>query len=196
VAQNGGRSCINASSIFVPSLGDKIADALGKRLAEIKPMSATSDSAVLSAFANPKFAEFIDATIEQGLREPGVVEVTAKYRTGARAQTKDGARFLLPTVVRCQTVGHPLACTEFLFPFVSVVEMPQRDMITKMGKSLVVTAITKDDVLIDELLRCKDVARVNLGPVPTSRVEWNQPHEGNLFEFLYERRAIQRADGW
>ncbi|MEE9127657.1 MAG: aldehyde dehydrogenase family protein [Planctomycetota bacterium] len=196
VAQNGGRSCINASSIFVPSLGDEIADALGRRLAEIEPMSATDDKAVLSAFANPKFAEFIDASIEQGLKEPGAVDVTAKFRAGARGQTLDGAQFLLPTVVRCQTVEHPLACTEFLFPFVRVVEMPQRDMVTKMGKSLVVTAITKDDALIDELLRSKDVARVNLGPVPTSRVEWDQPHEGNLFEFLYERRAIQRADGW
>ena len=159
-------------------------------------MSAADDKAVLSAFASPKFAEFIDASIEQGLKEPGAVDVTAKFRAGARGQTLDGAQFLLPTVVRCQTVEHPLACTEFLFPFVSVVEMPQRDMVTKMGKSLVVTAITKDDALIDELLRSKDVARVNLGPVPTSRVEWDQPHEGNLFEFLYERRAIQRADGW
>ena len=201
VAQNGGRSCINASSIFVPSLGDEIADALGRRLAEIEPMSATDDKAVWSAFANPKFAEFIDASIEQGLKEPGAVDVTAKFRAGARGQTLDGAQFVLPTVVRCQTVEHPLAPesdevrareTEKT----ELVEMPQRDMVTKMGKSLVVTAITKDDALIDELLRSKDVARVNLGPVPTSRVEWDQPHEGNLFEFLYERRAIQRADGW
>ncbi|MHC4079493.1 MAG: aldehyde dehydrogenase family protein, partial [Planctomycetota bacterium] len=90
----------------------------------------------------------------------------------------------------------PLAHTEFLFPFVSVVEMPQRDMVQKMGRSLVVTAITKDEAFIEELVRSKDVGRVNLGPVPTSRVEWNQPHEGNLFEFLYERRAIQRAPDW
>jgi hypothetical protein len=23
------------------------------------------------------------------------------------------------------------------------------------------------------------------------RVQWEQPHEGNLFEFLYRRRALQ-----
>jgi hypothetical protein len=196
VAQNGGRSCINASSIFVPSLGDEVADALARRLAEIEPRSATDDQAVLSAFANPKFAEFVDVAVENGLQTPGAEDVTAKYRKGPRAQVVDGARFLLPTVVRCATVEHPLAHTEFLFPFVSVVEMPPRDMIQKMGRSLVVTAITKDEALIDELVRSKDVGRVNLGPVPTSRVEWNQPHEGNLFEFLYERRAIQRAPDW
>jgi len=26
--------------------------------------------------------------------------------------------------------------------------------------------------------------------VPTGRVEWDQPHEGNLFEHLYRRRAL------
>ena len=25
----------------------------------------------------------------------------------------------------------------------------------------------------------------------TNHVEWDQPHEGNLFEFLYKRRSIQ-----
>jgi hypothetical protein len=29
--------------------------------------------------------------------------------------------------------------------------------------------------------------------MPTCQVQWEQPHEGNLFEFLYHRRAIQRA---
>lgn len=196
VVANGGRSCINASSIFVPSSGDEIADALAQRLAEVLPCKADDDRAVLSAFANPKFAEFIDKTIESGLQETGAEEVTAKYRGAERLRLLDGATYLLPTVVRCQGVEHPLARTEFLFPFVSVVELPQKDMVQKMGRSLVVTAITKDQSFIDQLVQSKDVDRVNLGPVPTSKVEWDQPHEGNLFEFLYERRAIQRADGW
>ena len=38
-----------------------------------------------------------------------------------------------------------------------------------------------------------DVGRLNLGAVPTTQVSWNQPHEGNLFEHLYARRAFQRA---
>ena len=46
------------------------------------------------------------------------------------------------------------------------------------------------------LTASSDIHRLNLGPVPTSRVEWDQPHEGNLFEFLYARRALQRARDW
>ena len=45
----------------------------------------------------------------------------------------------------------------------------------------------------DQLIASPWIERLNLGPLPTSRVQWDQPHEGNLFEFLYRRRAIQRA---
>jgi hypothetical protein len=37
------------------------------------------------------------------------------------------------------------------------------------------------------------VDRLNLGPIPTNQIVWDQPHEGNLFEHLYGRRAIQRT---
>jgi hypothetical protein len=196
VADNGGRSCINASSILVPSHADEIADALASALAEIEPLPAEDDKARISSFANPKFAEFIDATITTALDEGGAEDVTAKYRTAPRAQTRDGAQFLLPTVVRCSSIEHPLARTEFLFPFVSVVNIPQEEMIESMGQSLVVTAITRDPKLVDQLVTSREIDRLNLGPIPTSHVEWDQPHEGNLFEFLYARRAIQRAEGW
>ena len=29
--------------------------------------------------------------------------------------------------------------------------------------------------------------------LPTNRIGWDQPHEGNLFDHLYGRRAIQRV---
>ena len=39
------------------------------------------------------------------------------------------------------------------------------------------------------MMACDDVDRLNIGPVPTFKLSWDQPHEGNLFEFLYRRRA-------
>jgi hypothetical protein len=196
VADNGGRSCINASSIVVPSHGDEIADALARELARIVPQDPAADGARLSAFANPKFAELIDGMIERGLATPGAEDVTARHRDGPRLCERDGARYLLPTVVRCDSLEHPLGNTEFLFPFASVVVVPHAELAGKIGPSLVVTAITRDRDLVDALVRSPDVGRLNHGPVPTSHVEWDQPHEGNLFEFLFARRAFQRADGW
>lgn len=196
VADNGGRSCINASTILVTAHGDQIAAALAEQLAEREPCEPADEAATLSAFANPKFAEFIDATIEEGLASGGAQDVSARFRDGPRTRTLGGAQYLLPTVIRCDDIAHPLARTEFLFPFTSVVETTADRMVEDMGPSLVVTAITKDPALVGALTRSHDVDRLNLGPVPTSKLEWDQPHEGNLFEFLYERRAIQRATDW
>jgi acyl-CoA reductase-like NAD-dependent aldehyde dehydrogenase len=196
IADNGGRSCINASSVFVPAHAAEIADALARELARIEPLAPDDERARLSAFANPAFAQAIDAAIERGLAEPGAQDVTAKHRTGPRACTVAGASFLRPTIVHCASLEQPLARTEYLFPFASVVEVPHAQLAQSLGPSLVVTAITRDRALIDALVRSPHIDRLNLGPVPTSRVEWDQPHEGNLFEFLYERRAIQRAEGW
>jgi hypothetical protein len=37
------------------------------------------------------------------------------------------------------------------------------------------------------------VGRLNVGPIATNHIQWDQPHEGNLFDHLYARRAFQRA---
>jgi len=42
-----------------------------------------------------------------------------------------------------------------------------------------------------DLMTSTHIERLNIGPYPTNRVQWEQPHEGNLFEFLYRRRALQ-----
>lgn len=193
IAENGGRSCINASAIVVPRHADEIADALARRLSAITPRPATDEQATLAGFANPKMAEMMDAAIETGLGTPGADEATAKYRVGSRRVTQDGSTYLLPTLVRCRSFEHPLANREFLFPYASVVEVPQEKMLDVIGPSLVVTALTRDEKFIDQLLASPNVERLNIGPLPTTRVQWDQPHEGNLFEFLYRRRAIQRA---
>lgn len=194
ITANGGRSCINASAVVVPSHGDEVARALAERLARFEPRPPEDPAATLSSFANPAMAEFIDATIEQGLRTPGAADVTAAARRGSpRKLVADGRTYLRPTIVRCDSFDHPLANKEFLCPYASVVELPQSEMLQKIGPSLVVTAITDDENFQRDLIASPLIQRLNLGPIPTIHVEWDQPHEGNLFEFLYRRRAIQRA---
>jgi len=87
--------------------------------------------------------------------------------------------------------AHPLANREFLFPFASVVECPTERMAEAIGPSLIVTAITEDKRLIQSLMNAENVDRLNIGPIPTFRISWDQPHEGNLFEHLYRQRAFQ-----
>ena len=193
VSANSGRSCINASAILVPKYAREIADALARELLAISPRAADDPEARLSGFANPAMPEWIDSTIEDGLATKGASDVSFALRGTPRKASRDGMNYLLPTIVHCPDFHHPLANREFLFPFASVTEVPQKDMLDLIGPSLVVTAITEDQHWIHELLESTDIDRLNLGPNPTNRVQWDQPHEGNLFEFLYRRRSIGLA---
>lgn len=191
IAANGGRSCINASAVWAPRHAEKIAEALAARLAQIEPRAADDESAQIAPFADPNVAMRISQMIDRGLAEPGAREVTASYRADGRLASYQGCSYLLPTVVLCEDAEHPLANKEFMFPFASVVKTTQEQIPEVLGPSLVVTAITADPKLIRKLVTSPNVDRLNIGAVPTSKISWDQPHEGNLFEHLYARRAFQ-----
>ena len=191
ISANGGRSCINTSAILVPSHREELAEAVAAKLAEIQPLERDDDNALLCGFANPALAEGIDGMIEAQLKGEGAEDVTAKHRAGDRKVEAFGQTYLCPTLVSCTDKDHALANTEFMFPYASIVEMPQAEMVGSIGETLVVSAFTEDEGFIQELLLSPDIERLNIGAYPTNRVQWEQPHEGNLFEFLYRRRAIQ-----
>ncbi len=192
IVENGGRSCINASGVWVPRHGKAIAEALAARLAEVAPRDEEDPTAQISPFASGDIAKRISGIVDAGLREAGATDVTAKYRE-SRIVEWNGATYLLPTIVHCESHEHPLANREFLFPFASVVEVPQDQLLNVIGPSLVVTAITNDQAFIDRIVTSSHVDRLNIGAIPTMHISWDQPHEGNLFEHLYARRAFQRA---
>jgi acyl-CoA reductase-like NAD-dependent aldehyde dehydrogenase len=193
ISDNGGRSCINASAVVVPKYAAEIADALAQKLGPYAPTANDDPEARLSGFANPKMADFIDSSIEDGLQAPGAEDVTAKYRGGPRKVIHEGGTFLRPTIVRCDNFDHPLANKEFLCPYASVVTCPQSEVLSKIGYTLACSAITKDPKFIAEFEAFGEIDRLNIGPVSTMKISWDQPHEGNMFEFLYQRRSIESA---
>lgn len=191
ISANGGRSCINTSAILVPSGREELADAIARQLAVIEPLPRDHEEALLCGFSNTEWAGSINDLIDQHLKVEGAEDVTARYRSGSRLVEMHGQTYLRPTLVSCADSGHPLANTEFMFPFASVSEIPQERMLDEIGETLVVSAWTEDPDWIRQLMNSPDIERLNIGPFPTNRVQWEQPHEGNLFEFLYRRRAIQ-----
>ena len=94
-------------------------------------------------------------------------------------------------MIRCDA-NHPLANREFLFPFASVVQVKAADLPDCLGPSLVVSCISNDPAFRARFVASPHVDRLNFGPLSTTQIGWDQPHEGNLFEHLYARRAIQR----
>ncbi len=196
VAENGGRSCVNASGVWTPAHGRDLAEALAERLVRIQPRAAEDPDAEISPFVDPRVARHISDQIDAALRESGAEDVTMGIRKGPRLIEAHGATFLLPTVIHCTSSDHPLANREFLFPFASVVDVTREQMASMpecLGSTLAATALTNDQALIDRLIESDLIGRLNLGPLQTNRIAWDQPHEGNLFDHLYARRAFQRA---
>jgi len=190
IAENGGRSCVNASGVWTTAHAREIAEALADRLAAIRPRAEDDPEAQLAPFANPRVAEAISAMIDRELEVPGAVDLTASRREGPRVVTWEGATYLLPTIVLCESPEHPLANREFLFPFASVVPIAAAQIPDALGPTLAVTALTEDAAIRRRIFASPDLHRLSMGAVPTWQVSWDQPHEGNLFDHLYTRRAL------
>ncbi len=190
IAENGGRSCVNASGVWTPRHGAKIAEALAAKLASIRPLPADDENAQIAPFSDgavgKRVSQMVDADME------GAVDVSAQFRDVDRVAEFQGCTYLLPTIVQCD-VDHPMANREFMFPFASVVECPEAAMPERLGPTLVVTAMTNNLAFRQRLLTSPHVGRLNFGAIQTNVISWDQPHEGNLFDHLYARRAFQMA---
>ena len=193
IAENGGRSCVNASGVWTPRHGAKIAEALAEKLASVRPLPADDENARIAPFSDGGVGRRISAMVDNDLYgEPGAVDFSARYRGADRVAEFQGCTYLLPTIVHCD-YQHPMANREFMFPFASVVEAPESAMPGILGPSLVVTAMTNNPVFRQRLLASPYVGRLNFGAIQTNVISWDQPHEGNLFDHLYARRAFQMA---
>jgi acyl-CoA reductase-like NAD-dependent aldehyde dehydrogenase len=194
ICANSGRGCINCSGIWVSRHSRKIADALAQRMGPIDVKPHDDPTAALAAFTIPAQAEGVNADIEKDLTEPGVEDVTAKYRGGgARLVKKERCAYLRPTLVYCPSPAATAARKEYMFPFATVVECPQDKMIESIGPTLVCSAITADKTFIRALQDAVHIDRLNVGAVPTIQLNWLQPHEGNIVDFLFRARAYQQS---
>ena len=154
-------------------------------------MPPQDPEAKLAAFTIPGAAKAIWGQIEAGLKAPGVSHMTAPY--GDRLVEGERCGWLRPVVAHCTSPEPEIAKAEYMFPFVSVVECPQAMMLEKIGPTLVCTTITENPAFQAELVNSTAIDRLNFGSIPTTKLDWLQPHEGNIIDFLYRSRALQLA---
>jgi acyl-CoA reductase-like NAD-dependent aldehyde dehydrogenase len=186
---NGGRSCINCSGIWASRHTKEIATALAAQLGPIDVLPPDDPKAGLAAFTVKETGPAVMEMIKQDFQENGVTDMTASY--GDRLVERERCSYLRPIVAHAASPAAAIAAKEYMFPFVSVVECPQDKMIKEAGYTLVGTAITDDANWIDQLTDATNIDRLNIGPIPTNRLNWLQPHEGNLIDFLFRSRAYQ-----
>ena len=192
VVINSGRSCINCSGIWASRHTQEIAQAIAERIGPIDVKPPTDPEAQLAAFTMKQMAIGTWAMVEADLKEEGVTDMTAEY--GQKLIEQERCAYLRPMVVHADSPDRGVAAKEYMFPFVSVVQCPQAEMLRRIGPTLVGTVVTNDEDFIRRAGDSTDIDRLNIGPIATNRLNWLQPHEGNIIDFLYRSRAYQIAD--
>jgi len=191
VLVNSGRGCINCSGVWASRHTERIADALAERMGPVEPLPPEDPKAALAAFTVPGQADAIWTDIENDFKESGVTHATAKF--GPRLVKRERCDYLRPTVIHCDSPQKAVAKKEFMFPFVTVVKCPQAEMLAKIGQTLVCSAITNNEAWQKQLIDAVHIDRLNLGAMPTIQLNWLQPHEGSIVDFLFRARALQKA---
>lgn len=188
---NSGRGCINCSGVWASRHTKEIAQALAEKIGPIEVKPPTDPTAGLAAFTVPGQAKGVWGLIENDLKESGVTDLTSKF--GPRLVERERCAYLRPMIVHCSSPEASIAKKEYMFPFSTVVECPQDQMLAKIGPTLVGTAITNNPAFIEQLVGATHIDRLNLGTIPTTRLNWLQPHEGSIIDFLFRSRALQVA---
>ena len=192
VLSNSGRSCINCSGIWASRHTKEIAQAIAERIGPVDVLPPSDPNAALAAFTVPAMATGTHAMVQQDLAEGGVTDMTADF--GEKLIEREHCAYLRPMVVHADSPDRAVASKEYMFPFVSVVECPQAEMLRRIGPTLVGTVLTRDENLMRQAGQSVEIDRVNFGPIPTNRLNWLQPHEGNIIDFLFRSRAYQIAE--
>ncbi|HXI51981.1 MAG TPA: aldehyde dehydrogenase family protein, partial [Candidatus Saccharimonadales bacterium] len=187
---NSGRGCINCSGVWASRHTREIAAALAERMGPMPVRPPEDPAATLAAFTVPGQAQAIHASILEKMKEDGVTDVTSP-KFGSRLEVKERCAYLKPWVIHCDAPERKMAQTEYMFPYATVVQCPQAEMIDKIGNTLVCSAITNDAAWSQQLLEATHIDRLNIGPIPTIQLNWLQPHEGNIVDFLFRARAFQ-----
>jgi acyl-CoA reductase-like NAD-dependent aldehyde dehydrogenase len=186
---NSGRGCINCSGVWASRHTKEIAEALAERLGPVEVKPPEDPQASLAAFTVPGTARAIWKSIEAGLHEAGVEHVTARF--GSRLVEKQRCGYLRPTVIHCDSPDRKLANTEFMYPFVSVVQCPQAEMLERIGGTLVGSAITYDEKF-QRSGEC-DSTTVNGESVPTISLGFLVPHKHREFVCAFQRDLRRRG---
>jgi acyl-CoA reductase-like NAD-dependent aldehyde dehydrogenase len=186
---NSGRGCINCSGIWASRHTDEIAKALAERLGPVDALPPDDPQSGLAAFTVAGAGQGVWQQIELDLKQEGVTHTTAGY--GPRLIEKERCSYLRPTIVHCSSPECAVAGKEYMFPFATVVRCPQAEMLKRIGPTLVCSIITNDESFREAAIASTHIDRLNLGPVPTTKVNWLQPHEGNIIDFLFRNRALQ-----
>lgn len=187
VANEGGTACVNTTAVFVEGDPAPVAEAIAERLSAIPSLPPLDEKAVLpvqplaTAAAMERLLLSRAAGTRAWLGGQGIVD-----------DLGDGSAVLRPAVFEVDEAGAPQTDVELGFPLVWVAPWSSADGVPPLRNTLVLTAITQDEQLVNRLVEEPTIRNVYVGDHPTYWMRPGVPHDGYLAEFLMRTKAVIR----
>lgn len=189
IANLGGMACVNTTAVLCEGDPAPLAAAIAERLATIEPLPCGDERAVLPTQPTERaqaLAGLLAARAAGSTPLLGADQVVA--------EVGDGCAALRPAVHLLAGPGSGRLTdtlnTELPFPCVWVSPWSPAAGVAPLRHSLVITAITGDDALIDALLAEPTVSNVYRGDHPTCHGAPEIPHDGFLADVLMRNKGF------
>jgi acyl-CoA reductase-like NAD-dependent aldehyde dehydrogenase len=187
IANLGGMACVNTTAVLYEGDPAPLAEAIAKRLATIEPLLTDDERAILPTQPIDK-ARALASYL--AIKAAGTTPLLGADQVVAALS--DGYAALRPAVhLMAEPDGNKLNI-ELPFPCVWVSPWSRGAGMEPLRRSLVVTAITGDEQLIDGLLAEPTVTNVYCGHHPTFYGAPEIPHDGFLADALMRNKGFIR----
>ncbi|GAA4614643.1 aldehyde dehydrogenase family protein [Actinoallomurus liliacearum] len=187
ISHEGGTACVNTTAVFVEGDPAPVAEAIAARLSAIPSLPPEDDKAVLTAYSMPAARR-----IESYLRAKAAGTRAHLGGDGVVDELPDGSAVLRPAVHELADPFAEQAGVEFAFPCVWVAPWTREAGPAVFHDTLVLTAVTKDEKLLDVLLADPTIKNLYIGDHPTYWMTPGVPHDAYLGEFLMRTKAVIR----
>ncbi|HEY1840588.1 MAG TPA: aldehyde dehydrogenase family protein [Mycobacterium sp.] len=187
IANLGGVACVNTTAVLYEGDPAPLAAAIAERLSTIAVLPTDDDRAVLPT-------QNLHAATALASQLAGVATGTTPLLGADQvvAALGDGYAALRPAVHLLATPDVAKLSVELPFPCVWVAPWSPADGLEPLRHSLVISAITDDDDLIDNLVAEPTIANVYGGHYPTHHTAPEIPHDGFLADFLMRNKGFIR----
>jgi acyl-CoA reductase-like NAD-dependent aldehyde dehydrogenase len=187
IANLGGVACVNATAVLYEGDPAPLADAIAERLSTIAVLPSEDERAILPTQKIDEataLASYL-ATVAVGTSPLlGADQVVAPLSDSSAALRPAVHLMAKPDVAKLNV--------ELPFPCVWVSPWSRADGLEPLRHSLVISAITSDADLVDDLLAEPTIANVYCGHHPTHYAAPEIPHDGFLADFLMRNKGFIR----
>jgi acyl-CoA reductase-like NAD-dependent aldehyde dehydrogenase len=187
IANLGGIACVNTTAVLYEGDPIPLAHAIGERLSAI-PVLPTEDERAILPTQNIDQATALAAYLAAAAA--GTTPVLGADQVVAALS--DGCAALRPAVHLMAKPDVAKLNVELPFPCVWVSPWSRADGLEPLRHSLVISAITSDADLVDDLLTEPTIANVYCGHHPTHHAAPEIPHDGFLADFLMRNKGFIR----